>query len=135
MVKIVGALYLLYLAIDALRRGTAFALEASGAGEAMGSLFAKGFLVNLLNPKIVVFFVTLLPQFVDADAVNPTQTLVVLGVGFIVIAAPICVAQILAASAIARFLRRSRWAMRTVDYLFAGVMSAFAVKLALSEGR
>ena len=135
IVKIVGALYLLYLAIDALRRGTAFALESSGAREATGSLFAKGFLVNLLNPKIVVFFVTLLPQFVDANAVNPTRTLVVLGVGFIVIAAPICVAQILAASAISRFLRRSRWAMRAVDYLFAGVMSAFAIKLALSEGR
>ena len=135
VVKIVGALYLLYLAVDALRRGTAFALDASSASEAMGSLFAKGFLVNLLNPKIVVFFVTLLPQFVDADAVNTTQTLIVLGVGFIAVAAPICVAQILAASAIARFLRRSYWAMRAVDYLFAGVMSAFAVKLALSEGR
>ena len=90
VVKIVGALYLLYLAVDALRRGTAFALDASSASEAMGSLFAKGFLVNLLNPKIVVFFVTLLPQFVDVDAVNPTQTLIVLGVGFIVIAAPMC---------------------------------------------
>lgn len=135
IVKIIGALYLLYLAIDAIRHGTAFALEPTAARETFGSLFVKGLLVNLLNPKIVVFFVTLLPQFINADAVNPTQTLIVLGVGFIVIAAPICIAQILAASAIARFLRRSRWGMRAVDYLFAGVMSAFAIKLALSEGR
>jgi threonine/homoserine/homoserine lactone efflux protein len=135
VVKIVGALYLLYLAVDAIRRGSAFALRPSGSREPPGSLYVKGLLVNLLNPKIVVFFVTLLPQFVAADAANPTQTLLVLGVAFIFIAAPICVAQILAASALARFLRRSNWGMRAIDYLFAGVMSVFAVKLALSEGR
>jgi threonine/homoserine/homoserine lactone efflux protein len=133
--KIVGALYLLYVAIDAIRRGSAFALRPSGSREPAGSLYVKGLLVNLLNPKIVVFFVTLLPQFVATDAANPTRTLLVLGVGFIVVAAPICIAQILAASAIARFLRRSSWGMRAIDYLFAGVMSAFAIKLALSEGR
>jgi len=133
--KIVGAIYLLYLAVDAIRHGSSFALRPSGSEEAPGSLYMKGLLVNLLNPKIVVFFVTLLPQFVEADAVNATQTFLVLGIGFIVIASPICIAQILAASAIARFLRRSGWAMRAVDYLFAGVMSAFAVKLVLSEAR
>jgi threonine/homoserine/homoserine lactone efflux protein len=133
--KIVGAIYLLYLAYDAIRHGSSFTLGPSGAEEAPGSLYMKGLLVNILNPKIVVFFVTLLPQFVAVDAVNPTQTFLVLGIGFIVIASPICIAQILAASAIARFLRRSSWAMRAVDYLFAGVMSAFAIKLALSEGR
>ena len=99
------------------------------------ALYLKGFLVNLLNPKIVIFFLTLLPQFVAADDPNATATLIFLGVAFLVIAVPICVAQILAASAIARFLRRSPWAMRAVDYMFAGVMSAFAVKLALSDGR
>jgi len=133
--KIIGAAYLLYLAVDAIKHGSSFALRPSGTADRPGSLYMKGLLVNLLNPKIVVFFVTLLPQFVEADAVNPTQTFLVLGIGFIVIASPICIAQILAASAIARFLRRSNWAMRAVDYLFAGVMSAFAIKLVLSEGR
>ena len=135
VVKIAGALYLLHLAIDAIRRGSAFALRLSGSQEPPGSLYVKGLLVNLLNPKIVMFFLTLLPQFVSVDAANPTVTLVVLGFGFVVIAAPICVGQIIAAAAIARFLRRSSWGMRAVDYLFAGVMSAFAIKLVFSEGR
>ena len=135
VVKVAGALYLLYLAIDAIRRGSALALRLSGSQEPPGSLYVKGLLVNLLNPKIVVFFLTLLPQFVSVDAANPTVTLVVLGFGFIVIAAPICVGQIISAAAIARFLRRSSWGMRAVDYLFAGVMSAFAIKLVFSEGR
>jgi threonine/homoserine/homoserine lactone efflux protein len=135
IVKIAGALYLLYLAFDAIRRGSAFALRLSSSQEPAGSLFTKGLMVNLLNPKIVVFFLTLLPQFISTDTADATMTLIVLGLGFIVIAAPICIAQILAASVIARFLRRSSWGMRAVDYLFAGVMSAFAIKLALTEGR
>lgn len=135
IVKIAGALYLLYLAYDAIRHGSAFKLEASAMRERPAALYVKGLLVNLLNPKIVVFFLTLLPQFVAADDPKATLTMIVLGVGFVVIAAPICVAQILAASAIARFLKRSRWAMRIVDFTFAGIMTAFAVRLALSEGR
>ncbi len=135
IVKIAGALYLLYLAYGAIRHGSAFSLETAGGTELAGTLYVKGLLVNLLNPKIIVFFLTLLPQFITVDGPNVRLTLLVLGVSAIVISVPICVAQIMAASAIARFLKRSRWAMRMVDFTFAGVMSAFAVKLALSEGR
>ncbi|MHA1560305.1 MAG: LysE family translocator [Alphaproteobacteria bacterium] len=135
IVKIAGAGYLLFLAYDAIRNGSSFAIATVAIGEPPKALYLKGLLVNLLNPKIVIFFLTLLPQFVAADDPNAAATLLYLGVAFIVIATPICVAQILAASAIARFLGRSRWAMRAVDFLFAGVMSAFAVKLALSDGR
>ncbi len=136
ILKIVGAAYLLYLAYDAIRNGSSFAL-APGAGETESarSVYAKGLLVNLLNPKIVIFFLTLLPQFVSADDPNAAATLVVLGVGFIVIAAPICVAQIFAAGWIAAFLRRSPWAMRAVDYTFAGVMGFFAVRLAFAQAK
>lgn len=135
IVKIAGAAYLLYLAYDAIRNGSSFALAETVAFEPARSLYLKGLLVNLLNPKIVIFFLTLLPQFVSVNDPNATVTLVFLGAAFIVVAAPICIGQILAASAIARLLRRSRWAMRTVDFVFAGVMGAFAVKLALTEGR
>ncbi len=135
IVKIAGALYLLYLAYDAIRHGSAFALAPSVARERLGPLYVKGLLVNLLNPKIVIFFLTLLPQFVAVDDPNATATLIVFGIGFIVIATPICLAQIFAAGALAQFLKRSRWAMRAVDYVFAGVMGAFAVRLALTEGK
>ncbi len=135
IVKIVGALYLVYLAYDAIRHGSAFKLDASTVQERPRALYVKGLLVNLLNPKIVVFFLTLLPQFVTVDDPNAKLTMLVLGVSVIIISAPICVTQIMAASAIARFLKRSRWAMRMVDFTFAGVMSGFAIKLALSEGR
>ena len=59
----------------------------------------------------------------------------ILGIAFLIITTPICLAQIFAASAIASFLRRSPRATRTVDYLFAGIMGAFAVRLVLGEAR
>ena len=135
MLKVAGAAYLLYLAYDAIRHGSTFRLDPGQPAERLGALYVKGLLVNLLNPKIIVFFLTFLPQFVTPGEANASAKLLVLGVAFIVIAAPICLLQILAAGAIARLLKRSRWATRTVDYLFAGVMAAFALRLALAEGK
>lgn len=136
VLKIAGAIYLLYLAVQAIRGGSAFSLDGSAApAEPLGRLYLKGLLVNLLNPKVIVFFLTFLPQFVSADDPNAGGQLAVLGVLFEIIALPFCIAQILAAGAIARFLRRSPKATRAVDWLFASVMGFFALRLVLAEGK
>lgn len=135
ILKIVGAAYLLWLAWDAIRNGSSFSLAPGSTPEPLRRLYLKGLLINLLNPKIVVFFLTFLPQFVDAAAPNAPARFAVLGMAFIVIAAPIAVAQIFAAGAIARLLRRSPKVTRAVDYLFAGVMAVFAARLVLAQGR
>ena len=67
VLKVVGALYLLWLAVDAIRHGSALSLEGrrdQGAQESLYRSWAAGLGVNLLNPKIIMFFVTFLPQFV-----------------------------------------------------------------------
>ena len=64
-VKIAGAVYLLWLAYGAIRHGTALKLEGGPGGRSRGA-FLNGLLINLTNPKIVLFFVTFLPQFIDA---------------------------------------------------------------------
>lgn len=135
IVKIAGALYLVYLAYDAIRNGTRFSFRPDTGPERLSALYLKGLLVNLLNPKIIVFFLTFLPQFVSPDDANPTARFFVLGVGFILVAIPICTAQILLAGAIAGFLKRSPRATRAIDYVFAGVMGAFAIRLAFAEGK
>lgn len=134
VLKIVGAAYLLWLAVDALRRGSAFATDGTPKpAQRLGRVYATGLGINLLNPKIIVFFVTFLPQFVSAGDPQAGAKLIFLGVAFVAIAAPICVALILSADRIAAWLRRSPRAIRAVDYLFAGVMGGFAVKLALAR--
>jgi threonine/homoserine/homoserine lactone efflux protein len=135
ILKIVGAAYLLWLAWGAIRNGSSFSLSPGSAVEPLPLLYFKGMLINLLNPKIIVFFLTFLPQFVAAGDPNAPARFAILGVGFVVIALPIAVAQILAAGAITGLLRRSARVTRAVDFVFASVMAAFAARLVFSQGR
>ena len=128
--KIAGVAYLLWLAFHALRHGSALTL-APGAAEPqpLGRVFLMGVAVNLLNPKIVMFFLTFLPQFVSASDPHAGAKLMFLGLYFIVLAIPICLVLIVLADRFTAAIRRSATVMRAIDYLFAGLMGAFAVRL------
>jgi len=136
ILKVVGALYLLWLAVGAIRHGSALNIDASrpaSAGEPLAHVWAKGLGVNLLNPKIIMFFVTFLPQFVAANDPHATGKLLFLGFVFVLIATPFCVAMILSASQLSRLLKRTPRIMRAIDWLFAGVFGAFAARLLLAR--
>src|SRR5918995_2836769 len=84
ILKIVGALYLLWLAADTIRNGSALTLKDENRRDVPAwRTFLLGLGVNLTNPKIVLFFVTFLPQFIDAADPYAKQKLVFLGVYFI----------------------------------------------------
>jgi threonine/homoserine/homoserine lactone efflux protein len=130
VLKIVGVAYMLWLAIDALRRGSALTLAAGSAEpQPLGQVFLMGVGINLLNPKIIMFFLTFLPQFVSAHDPQAGGKLMFLGLYFIALAVPICFVLILAADRFTTAIRRSPRLMRAIDYLFAGLMGAFAVRL------
>ncbi|KZL21797.1 Homoserine/homoserine lactone efflux protein [Pseudovibrio axinellae] len=130
ILKTAGALYLGYLAVQILRNGSALTLEKGMvAKEPVHSIWAKAVTINLLNPKIVLFFVGFLPQFVSATDPSATAKLLFLGFFFILLSVPSCVLMVLGASAFSRFLRSSPRVMRLLDYSFASIMAAFAVKL------
>lgn len=133
ILKVAGAAYLAWLAYDAIRNGSALSLDRRPPAESLGIAYLKGLMVNLLNPKIIVFFVTFLPQFVSPGDPAAAQKLIFLGAFFMVINVPLCSALILSADWIARQLGRSGRAARLIDYLFAGVLGAFAVKLILTQ--
>lgn len=68
LLKMGGGVYLVWLGIQALRsRGGVTMGRAQGAGESWSRLFAKGLLANAINPKVVLFFLSFLPQFVIAE--------------------------------------------------------------------
>ena len=135
ILKVAGALYLVYLAVDAIRHGSSLSLDKRPSHEPIGSVFLKGMLVDLLNPKVIIFFVTFLPQFVSAGDPNAAKKMLFLGLFFVVVNIPVCVPLILSAEQVAKLLKRSPRATRFVDWLFAGVLSAFAVKLVLTQTR
>ena len=76
-----------------------------------------------------MFFLTFLPQFVSASDPHAGAKLMFLGLYFIALGIPICVALIFAAERFTAAIRRSPRVMRAIDYLFAGLMGAFAVRL------
>ena len=130
VLKIFGAAYLVFLAWQALTKGSAFSPQKkSGPEISLFRSWVAGLGVNLLNPKIVVFFLTFLPQFVSANDPHAGAQLMFLGLYFIALGVPTCAVSILAAERFTAAIRRSPLAMRAIDYLFAGLMGAFAVSL------
>lgn len=132
ILKVVGAIYLLWLAVQAVRHGSALNIDASrpkGASEPLYRSWLMGLGVNLLNPKIIMFFVTFLPQFVASGDPHAAGKLIFLGVAFVVIATPISFAMIASAAQLASLLKRTPRVMRAIDWLFAGIFGAFAARL------
>jgi threonine/homoserine/homoserine lactone efflux protein len=84
-----GGLYLIYLGIDAIRQRAVHASDMTNQGPvgptAMRSI-RDGFWVGVLNPKAIVFFAAVLPQFVDIDGNDITMQLIFLGLTFCVLA-------------------------------------------------
>ncbi|HEX8165934.1 MAG TPA: LysE family translocator [Beijerinckiaceae bacterium] len=136
VLKVVGGLYLLWLAVDAVRHGSALNLRAEAAGRVSAwSTFLIGVGVNLTNPKVVLFFVTFLPQFVSAGDPHAARKLVFLGLYFVAFSLPLCLALVLAAERVIALLKTRPRVMRAIDYSFAGLFGAFAVKVLAMPGR
>jgi threonine/homoserine/homoserine lactone efflux protein len=82
VVKIVGAAYLLYVGISLLRSRPSMQTAVEVEKADLWTVFMQGFLTNVLNPKVALFFLALLPQFVDADAPSKALAFLFLGVIF-----------------------------------------------------
>jgi threonine/homoserine/homoserine lactone efflux protein len=126
-VKYLGAAYLLYLGVRALRHRPGAAAEARREVAPLRRVFAEGALVNVLNPKVALFFLAFLPQFVDPAGDAAVQTLA-LGAVFFAVALVMDLVYVVAAGAVARRLRgRGRGGGRFLTggiYLVLGTYAA-----------
>ncbi|MEZ2331613.1 LysE family translocator [Mesorhizobium sp. RCC_202] len=136
VLKIFGAGYLVFLAWQAVTKGSAFSPEKkTGPQISLLRSWAAGLGVNLLNPKIILFFMTFLPQFVSAHDPNASGKLFFLGLMFVVLSIPVTAPMVLAAEKFAAAMKASPRATRVIDYLFAGVFSAFALKILTAQAK
>lgn len=134
--KIFGAGYLVYLAWQALARGSAFAPDTTRRKpRSLAANWLAGIGINLLNPKIILFFMTFLPQFVSAHDPHAPGKLFFLGLMFIVVALPFTATMVIAADRLAALLKKSPRITRLTDYLFAGVFSAFAIRILTTQAK
>jgi threonine/homoserine/homoserine lactone efflux protein len=136
VLKVCGAGYLVWLAWQAIRHGSAFSPEKkTGAGRSLFQNWATGLGINLLNPKIILFFMTFLPQFVSASDPDAPGKLFFLGLLFIPLSLPVTTPMVIAADRFAGLLKKNPTVTRVVDYLFAGVFSAFALKILTAQAK
>ncbi|MBX6767354.1 MAG: LysE family translocator [Actinomadura rubrobrunea] len=135
-VKLAGAAYLLWLAWQAVRPGgTAVFAPRELPVDPPRRLFAMGLLTNLLNPKIAILYVSLLPQFVDPARGHVAAQSLLLALTQIAIAVTVNGLIVLGAGTIARFLaRRPAW-QRVQRYVMGTVLGALAVHLGLDRSR
>ncbi len=134
--KLAGALYLAWLAVQAIRHGSALTLpDRPPARATLAATWASGLAINLLNPKIVLFFMTFLPQFVRPGDPDAAAKLATLGLLFIVIAGAITIPMILAADRVAAAFRSRPRMARALDWLCASVFAGFAAHLLLGRAR
>jgi threonine/homoserine/homoserine lactone efflux protein len=133
LIKYAGAAYLLWIAFSLIR-----AKEAPGESAPPilpTRLFRSAMLVNILNPKVALFFLAFLPQFVDPTASLPAVQILCLGLWFDFAGTLVnIVIAILAAGAAGR-LREISWLGRAARWFAATIMGALAVQLALTARR
>ena len=137
IVKWVGAAYLLWLAFGMLRAALRPATAARAAvppGAAPGAwrLFRQGLLTNALNPKVALFFLALLPQFIDAEAPHKTLAFLFLGAWFVIQGTLFLVAFVLLVAPLGRW-RPSAAIERGLQAAGGALFVALAAKLALAE--
>lgn len=135
-VKLAGAAYLLWLAWQTLRPGGRSAFDPQPLPvEPAGRLFTMGLVTNLLNPKIAILYVSLLPQFVDPARGGVAAQSLLLGLVQIAIALTVNGLIVLTAGAAAAFLSgRPLW-LRLQRYVMGSVLAALAVHVAADRSR
>ncbi|HLK24803.1 MAG TPA: LysE family translocator [Caulobacteraceae bacterium] len=130
LIKLAGAAYLVWLGITLIVRPRT-PLDLKGASTGGGNWWLRGLLNNLLNPKVGVFYVSFLPQFVPAGF-SPAPFILLLAVIHFVMGLAWAGALILATAPIRRFLD-DKGAVRWLDRVTGGVFVTFGVGLALDR--
>ncbi|WP_108124099.1 LysE family translocator [Saccharospirillum mangrovi] len=133
LIKYVGALYLLYLAWSMWRSTGPMTLADDGAVQTGWSVALKGMLINTLNPKLSIFFLAFMPQFVPADVSQPLPQMLVLGGIFMLMTLVVFIGYGLLAHQLRHWLTQSQRASVVMQKCFAASFAALGVKLALTE--
>ncbi|AHF05126.1 threonine transporter RhtB [Marichromatium purpuratum 984] len=133
VLKVLGALYLLYLAWQAFRAG-ACALDGSGAtAPRRAQLYARGVLMSTTNPKVAIFFLAFLPQFADPARGPLTLQLLLLGALFMLSALLVFSAIAWSSGTLGARLRRSPRAQLILNRVAGTVFAGLALKLATAS--
>ena len=133
VIKFVGALYLLFLAWSMWRETGTFNFDQSNPKKGGFQIVVKGILINILNPKLTIFFFAFLPLFVSPDSGSATREMIALAAIFMGMTLVIFILYGILASVISAYLMKSPKTIQVLQRFFAVIFAVLAVKLALTE--
>lgn len=133
VLKYAGVAYLFYVAYATWRDTSAFAVDGTMAKTSALGLVTKAFLLNILNPKLTIFFLAFLPQFVEPTAAEPLIQLLLLSAVFMAMTFAVFVIYGFVAHAFRRLVIESARVQRWLRYSFAAAFAGLGAKLAASE--
>ncbi len=133
IVKFAGVAYLLWLAWQALKSGGALAISPSKGAPQPWPIARRGALINILNPKLSIFFLALLPPFLSGDPAAATREMVLLGAVFMAMTFAVFVLYGAFAAAARKAILSSDRAMRWLNRSFAAIFAALGARLALER--
>ncbi|MBI1779015.1 MAG: LysE family translocator [Proteobacteria bacterium] len=131
--KYLGVAYLLYMAWTALREEGALRVEKEHGSRTAAEVTVTAILINILNPKLSIFFLAFLPQFVSTDAENPLSRMLALSAVFMLMTFVIFVGYGLFAASIRDHVISRPAVLTWMRRVFAGAFVALGAKLALAE--
>jgi threonine/homoserine/homoserine lactone efflux protein len=136
LVKLAGAAYLVYLGLRLLLApavANARVGVASPARMRPRAVLRQGILTNILNPKVALFFLAFLPQFIDPDSGTKTLAFLALGATFITTGLLWCLVLAMAAAQLQRFFERNPRGRAIIDRIVGGLFVALGARLAWSR--
>ena len=133
VVKYAGAIYLLYLAWSMWRETGALKFNSPSSKNGLWQIAMKGFLINILNPKLSIFFLAFLPLFVSPDTSAPMFQMLILGIAFMAMTLIIFILYGVSANGFRRYVVNSPRLIVWLQRSFAATFAALGVKLAMTE--
>jgi threonine/homoserine/homoserine lactone efflux protein len=131
--KYAGVAYLFYIAYATWRDRSAFALDGASSKRTASGLVLKAILLNTLNPKLTIFFLAFLPQFVNAKAADPLAQLLILSATFMLMTFVVFVVYGVLAHAFRQVVIESPRVQSWLRRGFAATFAGLGANLALSE--
>lgn len=133
VLKFAGVLYLFYLAYMTWRDKSGFEAQAISSRSSALSLATKAFLLNILNPKLTIFFLAFLPQFVKPETTSPLSDMVVLSAVFMLMTFVVFVIYGLLAHSFRHSVMESHRVQTWLKYGFALTFAGLGIQLASSS--